>query len=245
MTTIQDINTVQDLMLHWQKKHVSEHKDRFIFDGCPNEERYRNCPLNICFLLKECYFDPADNRDKPWVKYFKKMDDNLAYHLDENIHNEEPWFMWWRIQAFLNTLYSALANGLDINKPLELFSIVNIKKSEGKERSAYSDILDYAKSDKELIQKEIELLTPDIIVCGGTYNIAAEVGLFGQKSREICDFAGTRGMRKAYLYRCDIGKFHKDVVVIDMWHPTCSIGYKSFDEAIKSKSERIIQYLGR
>ena len=46
---------------------------------------------------------------------------------------------------------------------------MNIKKSGGKSSSDMDDIERHAKDHKDLLWEQIELINPDMVICGGTW----------------------------------------------------------------------------
>ncbi|MBQ2960881.1 MAG: hypothetical protein IJE09_06635 [Oscillospiraceae bacterium] len=54
---------------------------------------------------------------------------------------------------------------------LSRLAIVNIKKSSGVSASDNSDLYYYAALDKELLIRQIALIDPTVIICGGTYGM--------------------------------------------------------------------------
>ena len=48
-------------------------------------------------------------------------------------------------------------------------AVVNIKKSSGKTASDRDDLLTYVERDCEFIKRQIEIINPDVVLCGGTW----------------------------------------------------------------------------
>jgi hypothetical protein len=80
-------------------------------------------------------------------------------------------------------------------------AVVNIKKSKGKTTSALEDIERYARRDKPSIQQQIELIKPDVVICGNTWQFVEN---WWPDKKSIYD--GTWKVRQ--------------VVFIDFWHPS-------------------------
>ena len=53
---------------------------------------------------------------------------------------------------------------------LSQIAIINIKKADGQPTSNKDDLYYNAARDKDFLKQQIELINPDIIICGGTYN---------------------------------------------------------------------------
>ena len=95
----------------------------------------------------------------------------------------------------------------------ELFNsiaVVNLKKGSGKPSSNYGEIEAYALADKEEIKKQLEIIAPDIIICGATFGALNHV--YDGKIRPEglwCD---------NWFYYTDIISDNK-TLVIDYYHP--------------------------
>ena len=63
-------------------------------------------------------------------------------------------------------------------------AIVNIKKTAGGGSSNYDEILRAAEKYGEITLKEIDLIAPNIVICGGTYDIAKQ--MCNVKADELC-----------------------------------------------------------
>lgn len=55
------------------------------------------------------------------------------------------------------------------NEQLSRIAVVNIRKSGGEKKSNNKVLSDYTKWDKNELMKQIELINPTMIICGGTY----------------------------------------------------------------------------
>ena len=82
-------------------------------------------------------------------------------------------------------------------------AIVNLKKSNGVERSNDDNLLEYVENDGEYIKKQIETLNPNIIICGGTFE------KFYQKLYNVTD----ENQITDWTY------FHDNRLVFDFVHP--------------------------
>jgi len=151
---------------HSEHQLVIDHNQNgFIADGliCP-EEWSRRKP-KILFVLKEAYCDRA-----------------TEYNLCDELCNDGPWGSVWNrcaewsygitessaaspIPAYAN-LNRELAN-----KYLRRVAVLNLKKSDGLSSSSLSEIEKYAEYDRAEIKREIEIINPDIIICGYVFSI--------------------------------------------------------------------------
>lgn len=85
-------------------------------------------------------------------------------------------------------------------------AVVNVKKSNGLAESEGEDLWKYVHADKDLLKKEIELINPDIILCGYTFGMLSEV--LGDE----LEMDGTADTMYA---------FWKNKLIIDYYHPAC------------------------
>lgn len=87
-------------------------------------------------------------------------------------------------------------------------AVVNIKKSGGKHTSIYEEIDAYAQADAEEIIREIELIDPDIIICGATF----------ASLNQILNQPMEKGSNENWFYYSDaLGG--KERLFIDYYHP--------------------------
>ena len=185
-----------------------DHSKVFISDGpvCPEIWNDRNKGKKIAFVLKEAYGE------------------NSEWSLTDWLRREGPNYnIWYRvvewIYGILNTTSTKIARySPDLisfekseGKPNEWLSqvaIVNIKKSGGKSSSDNDEIKAYALADKEEIIRELEILDPDIIICGSTAE--ALNGISG-------GFEGPNRCDNWYYYSDVIGG--RERLFIDYYHP--------------------------
>lgn len=88
-------------------------------------------------------------------------------------------------------------------------AVVNIKKSNGEKKSDMKELLIYAEHDKKELKDQIEMINPDIIVCG--YTIEPLDLLYDYKIRKY----NTTNYYGAYVTKEIGGKR----IVLDFYHP--------------------------
>ena len=54
---------------------------------------------------------------------------------------------------------------------IDRIAVVNVKKSNGGSKSEYEDLKKYALEDRLEIKRELEIIQPDIIVCGNNLSL--------------------------------------------------------------------------
>ena len=90
---------------------------------------------------------------------------------------------------------------------IDSIAVINIKKVDGNPTSNDADITKHAEENKISLLREIEIVQPRIIVCGGTMKYLEKI--LGTKRNSKCD---------NWYYWFDIGN-SKDVLVLDYCHP--------------------------
>lgn len=216
-----ECKTMEELMEHWKNKEprsvaytvnrerreiVIDHKQNFFIpDGIIDEEEWNTLPQGkkILFVLKEAY---EDNHDRD------------GWSLSDELRKNGPWSsIWNRVSEWsygiMNSSHGMLAPYCKLDKQqaneyLRKISILNIKKSGGEHSSVYEEISAYAKEDSQEIIREIELIDPDIIICGATFG----------DINEITGRTVEKGSNDNWYYFIDaIGG--KNRLFIDYYHP--------------------------
>ena len=218
---VQNCKTIDELMIHWKNKtpyetayiHEKEkynltidHKNNFFIpDGIIDENAWNTLPLGkkVLFVLKEAY---EDNHDRS------------SWALNDELREHGPWSSIWNrvcewVYGIVNSTVDAVEGYCVLDKELmNLYlrksAVVNIKKSSGGHSSVYGEISAYADADAEEIIKEIELIDPDIIICGST---------FGDINR-ITGNTMVKGSNDNWFYYSNIIG-GKERLFIDYYHP--------------------------
>lgn len=218
---LMQVKTEQDLFDLWVTKpavNVSyieknkevpvtiDHSKVFIRDGVVNEKVWygENNKKRILFVLKEAYGGVA------------------AWSLADELKRRAPWSSIWKRVAewtygIQNTTGDKIAryepasiSMSENNEWLNQIAVVNMKKSGGTSSSKYEEILLYADYDKLELRKQIEIIDPEIIVCGSTFSAINSLYDNQIRTKEIyCD--------NWYYFTDVIGG--KNRLVIDYYHP--------------------------
>ncbi|MDF3821249.1 hypothetical protein P3G55_15185 [Leptospira sp. 96542] len=185
----------------WKDKEI--HKDQvFIEDGILDPNLWfdaNNKNLKILLVLKEAYGG------------------NESWDLKELIRNDwrgPKYKIWWTVSYWLYGIQNGL-KGINAKLPdeQELYkecanyllsaAVANIKKSSGKSYSESEDLKNYAQADKDELLQQIELINPDIILCGSTKQYLDEIGIVSSPIEGITYFSKTKD----------------DKILIDYYHP--------------------------
>ena len=151
-------NEYWDLLDQWKKERKYA---LFCEDGLLDVEKWDNTS-RIMFLLKESYGSFCEIHDCKTLgpesrgnpAFFRKMRFE-TYIIDELMKGNVPEY----------------EKAIKIKEePNDSIAYVNIKKSvESNKQSDNSDIDNYAKRDREYLLRQINLISPHIIVCSGTF----------------------------------------------------------------------------
>jgi hypothetical protein len=169
--------------------------DSFIRDGIISLDDWNSVPLKILFFNKEAYS--------------KK---NPRYDLREDLRGSAPFNSWWSATRWIYLLFKLYENidlhvdipvlkWQDANKLIRRVATINIKKSKGKSVSDNNELNNYLNHDGSLLKQQIELINPNIIMCGKVFH-------FYKNLYNTDKFI--KLTEKAYL--------HNDRLIIDFWH---------------------------
>lgn len=164
----------------------------FLLDGIINEESFAKSSPRVLFIAKEAYLYGEHDDDKAAAK------------------NAETVMFWHRRVAYgevAETIFSKrlsmLANAIfnddfkTINKDhtaLRSVAVINLNKRGGFVGCVWKTLEEYVKRYAEFISREIELISPELIVCCGD---------------------GVRWLLENYI------RLDKQIKVISLYHPSC------------------------
>lgn len=178
---LKNVKTEKELFELWKTRKNEEleidHSKRFIEDGIVDENLWEN-GSKILYFLKEAYTDGNSDdgfslteahRRYDWTKYgtsiwFRVAEWTYGLNVLSSMTADEV------VNGGLNVVprYKYFKDGeLDNNLNSEI-AFVNVKKSKGKSESDLEELKKYCEFDREFIKRQIEIINPRIIVCGGT-----------------------------------------------------------------------------
>lgn len=151
----------------WQLNHPGH----FVTGGVVDEDMFDSSEVKILFILKE-----VNDIDQ-------KEDWSLVQLIQDQIEAMKFYRIWktvglWSFglqQGFPHYQTLNYREDLKIADGLREIAITNLKKSGGGGISNYEEIREHARKNKELWVKEIEIIEPDVIICGGTFPIIQEI----------------------------------------------------------------------
>lgn len=155
---------IQRLMLKWKDAHCSKGYVNFISDGIVNAAEYQKASPKICFFLKEAY----------------SRDDEGGWDLTKWLNSGAMTRMWGTVAEWVYGIQHTTKDNMPL-KPqlsdgeksalLKTISVINVKKSNGNVQSDYSDLQKYASEDRDLLRAELDILNPNVIVCGNNSSL--------------------------------------------------------------------------
>lgn len=211
-----ECKTEDELFILWKSKPIHRtsyidkkqaidleinHQKVFIADGVVNPEEWEKAPKRVAFILKEAYGETFD-WDLKWKLKHNTLWGTIWPSVAEwtyGIHNTTK----EHIAVYDPALVSKEANNIWTNQ----IAVINLKKSSGKSKSSYAEISAYAKADKQEIRRQLEIVDPDIIVCGYTF----------ASLNEVYDGKLIKQQKNWFCFTEEIGG--KKRLVIDYYHP--------------------------
>lgn len=164
---------LEKLFDEWRKRHISEDysndkisKNNFIPDGIIDEASYMQSPKKILFIAKEAAC--LDKTEKTAEENFETAQKD-GFWCRRVVLGEEG---GTRFSSGLALLANAILNEnfetpeKDISA-LRYVAFMNINKRGGF-TECETDLSGYVKNYKDLIDREIRIISPDIIVCCGS-----------------------------------------------------------------------------
>lgn len=172
--------------------------EQFVKGGVVDEAMYDSSEVKVLMLLKEVN-DPE--QEENW---------SLITLIQDQIHNLKFYPVWERVGEWSFGIgqgfppYQKIVGSLreaNITEGLLNIATTNLKKSGGTGESDYEVLRKHAIDNKELWTKEIEIIRPDIVVCGGTFQIVQEIlGFEYKKCASGANFGQAIGMKFLDFY---------------------------------------------
>jgi hypothetical protein len=160
---------LNSLFEQWRSNN-KEYENNFAPDGIVNEDQWNKAKKKILVILKETNEYNKDIRE---------------------LINRHPWREIGRWSYGIQSLYTTPTLIPDYDKADENFAefcrmtaVINLKKSSGKQVADYTEVSKCAEMDKAFIKSEIMIISPDIVICGGTFEICTKIFLQPKKIKE-------------------------------------------------------------
>jgi len=149
---------LNSLFKKWEEL-IPEYRGRFVRDGIINEQLFNDTTPKILFIGKE-----PNNPEGTIGDFREEWNLGVSYTFARRIAE----WSYGIINGFPKfDLISEKPGSLE--KSLKRIAFMNIKKSGGKGNSEYNTMMDHAKRNADLINDQIEIISPDIIITGTSW----------------------------------------------------------------------------
>ena len=189
-------NLLNKLFEEWEK-HSLYKDENFIRDGIIDETLFNQADLKILFITKEAN-DPGQTVNWDFREWWREnIRYAFSYRLAEwsfGLLNDFPCYdkVWEKEGA--------------AHEALKRVAFMNVKKSGGSGKSDFNTILNHIQNNIKFIRREIEIIEPEVII----------TGLSWQGLRDEL-FPGLKWVKSGYSVH--IARF-KQAKVIDFYHPS-------------------------
>jgi hypothetical protein len=181
----------------WEK-NIPEYKGKFIRDGIVNEKFYESSSPKILFVMKE------PNNPEQKAGDFREWWKNELYYTFSYRIAEWSYGLLNNFPAY-DIIWSSKEN--IAHRAMQQVSLMNIKKIGGKGNSNFVEIDSHFNMSKEFLQKQIDIMCPEIIILGISFWAELREKLFPQ-----AEWTGSG-------FNIEIGK-HNGYKLIDFYHPS-------------------------
>lgn len=143
-----------------------------VFDGIVDENKfYKEGNQKFLFLLKDVNGTMSSEKSIDYERNpsFISITRTRAEGQKEEPQNWKPLCYW--TEAFKHPEKSFIAAEKCGSNLLEI-AIANLKKTPGKGVADRKELMEAAKKYGAILKKEIEIISPSVVICGGTYSYA-------------------------------------------------------------------------
>jgi len=164
----------------------------YVVDGIVDEEAYLASPIHTAFLLKETnggteegHCDAMGN----WDTFTRDLHNMaLPKHHPDSTPLYKTWpnvCLWMYLIHHPTASFSCCTENGEFREEkvrhyLDTTAIINIKKVPGGSSSVYEQLKTAAINNHDFLLEQIEIVDPELIICGGTYWVFKET--FDQSS---------------------------------------------------------------
>lgn len=200
---------MQKLMDEWKASHQVKGKTKFVTDGFVDFDSYKKASPKICFFLKEAYLSKGEDGGE--------LTDWLNKGLMTRMWNAAAEWTY----GIRHTTETDIPAKPQLTKEektglLRTVSVVNVKKSNGNSGSKYDDLLNFAQEDSDFLKRELDIIDPDVIVCG--HNSSLLRLLYGATVNEN-NQVSPDGLIDEGFMRENGYAFLNGKILIDYYHP--------------------------
>ena len=194
---------LEQLFKEWEKCNLNNGYSHFITDGIVNDCVWSQQKVKICFFLKEAYLSDNDkNNGLKWNIVKDTLNNGIIKRM---WHSVSEW-----TYGILNTTETTMPVYRKLTyeekcDALRKIAVVNVKKSDGKSNSTWDNLVDVVNCNKGFIKQEIEIIAPNILICGNNASLLRLI--YEDKLTELEELR-----RKHYCWI-------DNLLIIDFYHP--------------------------
>ena len=157
--------------------------------------------------------------------------------MKEYLKNPDLSGNWWKTWNNIARWTIALLDGGNYQKSisreyrtsiLKRVAFINIKKEGGDNQADANELIDAAKRDKENIKTQIEMYSPDIVICCGR-NGKSNASILREYvlTSNVSEWKQLTNSIYYYNFKCQ-GK--KQIPIVSFFHPQMRGGHKNFEK---------------
>lgn len=154
----------------------TEEGSTLIYDGPIDDEQYYNAPIRITWLLKEAYDEDGDGWDYGDGFFPEDIYSFISGHKSKNTWQPIAYASFAILNGF--PTFNDMANLSEepqMAKVINQIAVVNTKKYSGKTQSHDREIEAAFYQNRELLKRQLAVLSPDIIIGGKTLHLYLEL----------------------------------------------------------------------
>ena len=177
---------MDELLEKWRdREHHRNHL--FISDGVVDSEAWGKTTHKVLFVLKEAYDEKRTEGtwDLSTLIRRRKVSGRTLKPMAQWAYGVQQVLKHQRISEFRE-------KGQEVEKALMSSAVLNLKKSGGANKSSYKNLQNYVEKDWDLIARQIEIIRPDIVICGKTWSLLSN--MIEEKSRVSDQVARVNGI---------------------------------------------------
>lgn len=176
MVDLKMLKTLDELFEEWKEAHSCEEKTEylgpsipknvFLPDGIIDEEKFDKQELKVLFVAKEANWYQADENPE-----LSKPVETMFWHRRVAFDEVPKTMFSYRLSMLTNALLSKEENRFTkvdkTHEGLQSVAVINLNKRGGYSYCVWETLNTYVAKYQDYIRREIELISPDMIVCCG------------------------------------------------------------------------------
>lgn len=173
--------SIDQLFDEWKQQHKNEceseydkykggnvPKTAFLPDGIIDDTQYnikRDSGKSVLFIAKEAYWFTEDESEEQCLESLKNP---IFWHREVSFGRVPETMFSKRLSMLINSYYSGNFETIDkVHKNLQSCAVLNLNKRGGFAYCKWETLAGYVSAYCKYIEKEIELIAPNLIICCG------------------------------------------------------------------------------